>query len=133
MSAVLLLALRAADEGEWLLWEEGRVLEHGQLPADLEHLAHLSRQTPVTVLVPGEEVVQLSVTLPVAGAAAVAALPYQIEDKLSCDLDAVHYAHDRIRANEACRVWVVDRERMSQWHQFLQQSGMRIRLSLIHI
>lgn len=73
MSAVLLLALRAEDAGEWLLWEEGRVLEHGQLPADLEQLKHLSRQTPVTVLVPGEEVVQFSVTLPVAGAAAVSA------------------------------------------------------------
>lgn len=127
MSAVLLLALRAEDAGEWLLWEEGRVLEHGQLPADLEQLKHLSRQTPVTVLVPGEEVVQFSVTLPVAGAAAVSALPYQIEDRLSCELEAVHFAHERIRANTPCRVWVVERDRMSRWHQFLQQSGMRIR------
>ena len=39
----------------------------------------------------------------------------------------MHYAHERIRANTPCRVWVVERERMSRWHQFLQQSGMRIR------
>ncbi|MBB3048074.1 general secretion pathway protein L [Litorivivens lipolytica] len=127
MSADLILALRGDNEGDWLLREDGRTTEHGRLPADLEHLRNLSRQTPVTVLVPGEDVVQFSVSLPVAGAAATAALPYQIEDRLSCDLDAVHFTHERIRANEPCRVWVVERERMADWHRFLQDSGLRVR------
>lgn len=127
MSAVLLLNLRAPDEGEWLLWD-GRVRERGQLgsPAELEKLKAQARIHPCYVLVPGESVVQLQVTLPVAGSAAQAALPYQVEEKLSADLSEVHLAHDRIRANTPCRVWVVNHELMAQWHGWLQSSGLRI-------
>ncbi len=130
MSAVLLLNLRAPDDGEWLLWdtETGRAREQGQLGAlaELEKLKAHTRQTPCHVLVPGEDVVQLQVTLPVAGAAAQSALPYQIEEKLSVDLGEVHLAHERIRANVPCEVWVVNHERMAHWHSWLQNSGLRV-------
>lgn len=127
MSAVLLLNLRAPDEGEWLLWDS-RVRERGQLgsPDAREKLKGLSRIHPCYVLVPGENVVQLQVTLPVAGSAAQSALPYQIEEKLSADLAEVHVAHDRIRANVPCRVWVVNHDLMAQWHSWLQASGLRV-------
>lgn len=132
MSALLLLNLRAADDGEWLLWdsETERVRDRGTLSdaTSVETLRAHSRESACYVLVPGEYVVQLSVTLPVAGSAAQAALPYQVEEKLSSDLSLVHLTHERIRANEPCRVWVVARSHMEDWQLWLQASGIKVRL-----
>lgn len=140
MSELLLLNLRdigAAGEeacGDWLLWEtaQRRVVDRGELSAGTvsDELKSHSRITPCIVLVPGEQVAQLSVTLPVSGASAEAALPYQVEEKLSSELDSVHLAHEKIRAGQPCKVWVVNKELMTAWHQWLQSSGLRVRALL---
>jgi len=136
LSELLLLNLRDADSadtlcGDWLLWESAqqRAIDRGQFSATSvpDELKSYSRTTPCIVLVPGEQVVQLAVTLPIAGASAEAALPYQVEEKLSCELERVHIAHEKIRAGQPCRVWVVEKDLMACWHSWLQNSGLRVR------
>lgn len=133
MSDQLLLNLQSVEPlaGDWLLWDSAgqTVRDRGNLvdAGALDRLQSHSRQTPCYVLVPGELVTQLMVTLPVSGASAEAALPYQVEERLACELDRVHIAHERIRAGQPCRVWVVDRDIMDGWLRWLQQSGLRIK------
>ncbi len=139
MSETLLLKLSSPEpdealSGEWLLWDtaQRRVLDRGavELGEISEVLQQHSRNSPCVVLVPGERVSQLSVTLPIAGASAEAALPYQIEEKLSGELDSVHIAHEKIRAGVPCKVWVVSKPDMEQWSSWLQSSGLRVRAVL---
>lgn len=139
MSELLLLNLRdmeSADgtSGDWLLWNSAqqRVMDRGEFDGATapEKLKSHSRMTPCIVLVPGEHVAQLLVTLPVAGASAEAALPYQVEERLSCDLERVHIAREKIRAGEPCKVWVVDKSLMDTWQAWLQASGLRVRALL---
>lgn len=136
MSELLLLNLREKDTSDdtgcdWLLWDSAqqRVLDRGEFSgaAAPEKLKNYSRSTPCVVLVAGEQVAQLSVTLPISGAAAEAALPYQVEEKLSCELERVHIAREKIRAGEPCKVWVVDKSLMDEWQAWLQSSGLRVR------
>jgi general secretion pathway protein L len=139
LSELLLLRLldtgsSNAPDGDWLLWDslQRRVSARGELMAGVasEELKNYSRIAPCLVLVPGERVAQLSVTLPVAGASAEAALPYQVEEKLSCELERVHIAHEKIRAGKACKVWVVDKSCMDEWLAWLLSSGLRVRALL---
>ena len=139
MSELLLLNLRAEESaseicGDWLLWDSAQrhAVARGELRDGVvqEELKAHSRVNPCIVLVPGEQVLQLSVTLPVGGASAEAALPYQVEEKLSCELESVHLAHEKIRAGQPCKVWVVDRDTMAGWHGWLQSSGLRVKALL---
>lgn len=135
MSELLLLKLLDtaspnAPDGDWLLWDSAqqRVSARGEMRAGVasEELTLHSRSTPCIVLVPGERVAQLSVTLPIAGASAEAALPFQVEEKLGCELERVHIAHEKIRAGRPCNVWVVDKRCMDEWLRWLQSSGLRV-------
>ncbi len=134
MSEMLLLKLldssSSAPDGDWLLWDSAQqcVTARGELKDGVasEELKSHSRSTACMVLVPGELVTQLSVTLPIAGASAEAALPFQVEERLSCELERVHIAHEKIRAGQPCTVWVVDKSHMDEWLDWIQASGLRV-------
>lgn len=136
MSERLLLAMPAPGESQlhWLHWDvsSARAIDSGTLAVD-ESLAALGERfaaLPCYVVVPGEWVSWQRVVLPKGGKVGLAALPYQLEEQLCSDLESLHLACGRIRANEACDVLVVERRHMDEWQAMLASSGLQIKAML---
>lgn len=133
MSQVLLVDLPADEESsvDWLLWdrEAGRKVNGGSLSrlAQLSELQAYSKQVPTYAVVPGELVSLFQVSMPTTGAAAVAALPYQVEELLCTGLEDQHIAHEKISADKPVSVAVVRKGLMEFWQQALQGAGLRVR------
>ncbi len=80
----------------------------------------------VRVLVPGTDVFLTAPTLPVRGAAKLLPLvPFALEDQLASDVDLLHFAVGRQRADQSLPVAVVDRSRLSACLASLQAVGIR--------
>jgi general secretion pathway protein L len=81
---------------------------------------------PIVALVPGEEVLLTSASIPAgAGRKRLQALPYALEDQLSEDLDDLHIvAPAAVNGDDRIPAAVVAREKISQWQQLLIENGI---------
>lgn len=84
-------------------------------------LAEIAADKDIIVLVPAEDVLLISTTLPkMSRARLAAALPYALEEQLIADVDTLHFASGASQPNGNLPVAVVTHEKMQQWLSQLQ-------------
>lgn len=133
MSDLLLLELPlVADQPvQWLYWRGEAVAAQGSLAAEaLAELALQYADVPCYALVSGQAVSHHRIVLPKGGRIGLAALPFQLEDRISSDLDSVHYAHGEIRPHRPVDVLVIDRELISGYRRCLLDAGLKVQALL---
>lgn len=136
MSAMLLLDLPLDIEAPvpWLHWDNDshKVLSEGEVAnsAALASLADSFAAVPCYALLPGTAVSAHRVVLPKGGRVGLAALPYQLEDKLCTDLEDVHIAVGAIQAKQPADVLIADHGLMQACLDVLRESGLRIKALL---
>ena len=80
----------------------------------------------VIVLVPSAEVLTTSVDIPVKGGAKLqAALPFALEEHLADDIEKLHFAAGTRRSSGKIPVAVVNRERLTEWIEWLTAVGIQ--------
>ncbi len=80
----------------------------------------------VIVLVPSADVLTTSVDIPIKGGARLqAALPYALEEHVAEDIEKLHFASGTRRSNGKIPVAVVNRERLSEWIEWLTAAGIK--------
>ncbi len=80
---------------------------------------------PVIVLVPGTEVLNAAVDVPIkSGPRLRAALPFALEEQLADDVETLHFAAGERRENGRLPVAVVAREQMQGWLDALHAAGI---------
>ncbi len=116
----------------WLVWsvQDDEIIASGELPDanQLSTLASRAGNRPVTVLVPGCDVVSKQVAMPPkAGRQFIQALPYALEEEFATDIDELFFAAgDKIEVDGVAKmnVAVVSRLKMQQWLEWLDSAGL---------
>lgn len=97
------------------------VVEH----ADPDVLSDIAKDRAVIVIVPSEDVLITTVTLPKMNRSRLLqAIPYALEEQIIDDVESMHFAAGDYRANEALPVVVVTRTKMSEWLALLHSWGI---------
>ncbi len=136
MSALLLLDLPLDIEAPvpWLHWdnEHHKAIAEGVLAnsGELATLAEPCAGASCYALLPGTAVSAHRVVLPKGGRVGMAALPYQLEDKLCTDLENVHISVGTLKASQPADVLIADRSLVQNCLDVLRQSGLRIKALL---
>lgn len=131
MKEVLLVGLGASPEAplEWLIWSlaEQRVLAAGQLESahDLPQLRERALRRPCYLLLPQEQVLALEVRLPNRSAAARQTVPYQLEEQLAEEPEALHFALGRGEDGQY-PVMIISRRLMATWQSILKTCGLPV-------
>lgn len=103
------------------VWSYGRETHVGDIKAMLK----ASEKRQVKVLVPGEEVVLLEVTLPKMSRARLRqAVPFALEEQLISDVDSLHFALSPEPVNGRLFVAVTAKDNMQAWLQQLATFGV---------
>jgi len=92
------------------------------MPAcDTSLLAQEAQNRSVLVIVPAEDVLLTTVTLPKMNhARLLQAIPFALEEQINDDLDTLHFAAGVFKANEPLPVMVTARAKMTEWLALLQ-------------
>lgn len=91
-----------------------------------ETLAAAARERRVLALAPGTEVLTTRVHIPVRGRQRVAqAVPWALEDQLSEDVDALHFAIGERDAEGMVHVAVVSEQALAAWREQLDDAGVQ--------
>lgn len=120
------LFIRLQPEGSsWRIDEAGGASGSGD-EGLLEHAAAHCRGRQVVVLVPVADAPLFQVTPPTRNRARMAqAVPYMLEEQLSEDVDALHFALGKPEADGQVTVAVVAREQMDAWMEQLREHGIQ--------
>jgi general secretion pathway protein L len=122
------LGIRLHDDGpvEWLVLDEhgNRI---GAIQRDtLDAIAPQAAGRRVTVFVPTAAVTLTSATLPSQNAQRIAqALPFALEERLSEDIEDLHFAAGPVRADGSRTVAVVRHAAMDSWLAALADAGIK--------
>ncbi len=129
MTTQLFLLLQADTPAlHWVLYREGtQVPEQGQsesLQTLIAARPELARMA-ATVIVPGEQVLTLSVEIPPKWSKKL--LNWAVEEQITSTPEEVHICPlDRRSPDGMLTVAVVDRPQMSRWQKQLQDSGVQV-------
>lgn len=87
----------------------------------VNELASIARSAQqIIVLVPGEDILLTSVRLPKLSSARLAkAIPYALEDQITEESSALHFAVGRAKAGDLLPVAVVNKDKMLAWQSFI--------------
>ncbi len=125
MNPTRLLRLQpgAPHQAQWLLiGRDGSVEQQGQ--GALDELAGNGRD--LVVLVPTEEVLLTSVTVPTQSRQKLLqAIPFALEDQLTSDIEDLHFVPGDRQADGSCPVAVVEHTRMRAWLDALHSAGLQ--------
>ncbi len=118
---IIFLHTYDAERPDWVVLNADNVfrynVRHGN-PADLTDAA---QDKEVIVIVPAEDVLITSVSLPKMNRSRLAqALPFALEEKLIGDVDTLHFAQGETQADGSLPVAVVSKEKMQAWVSLLQ-------------
>lgn len=91
------------------------------LQCDGGELAQAAHGREVVVIVPAEDVLVASVTLPKMNRSRLMqAIPFALEEQIIEDVDTLHFAAGEYRPNEPVPVLVVSRTKMNDWMSLIQ-------------
>jgi general secretion pathway protein L len=113
------------DGAEWVRVDAhgARVGEVGR--GSLAAAAQARGAHRLLALVPGTEVTLAAPELPARGGAKLAKLvPFALEEQIATDIDAMHFALGRQRADLRVPVAAVERERFAGWLAALEAAGL---------
>ncbi len=126
MSEYVVIRLAAEDRAvEWVLVDSNGTRRSGVSSGDLEQAAAAAGDHAVIVLVPAEDVLLTSVTIPARSTAKIrTALPFALEENLADDVEDLHFAIGDRQENNRLPVAVVSHEKMSRWQNRLNEAGI---------
>lgn len=119
----------------WLRWDNKKatILERGVTNQSL--LAGLASQATDNInvlIVPGEDIRALRVTLPNKSKAAFKTIPYQLEENLSSKIEDLHIISGKIENNPPTYTatnsvisFVTEHSLMQRWQQFIEESQIK--------
>ncbi len=103
-----------------ILNADGKVSQ-AELASDPALLAAEATNREIIVIVPAEDTLLTSVTLPKMNRSRLLqAIPYALEEQINDDVDSLHFVAGDYHAHESLPVMVVSRARMEQWQALLQ-------------
>lgn len=123
MREKLVITLYANDltQPGWAVMNEHGALIKNKDHGDAAHLAEEALDRDIVVLVPAEEVLLTTATLPKMNRSRLRqALPYALEEQLVEDVDHLHFAAGEYVGENILPVAVVSREKMQTWLALLQ-------------
>ena len=128
MAEQLIIRLHALDDdtARWLVLDaRGNRIGFPQ-SGSLRDLAPLAEQRRVTVLLPGEDILQLRATVPGRNRQQITrAAPYAIEDRIAGDIESLFVAAlDIGNAATPSRFAVIERTLLEQWIEHLHGAGL---------
>ena len=113
------------DGSSWRVDEAGGASGAGE-QGQLEQAARHCRGRQVVLLVPVADAPLFQIKLPTRNRARMAqAIPFMLEDQLSEDVDALHFALGKPDADSNIAVVVVARKQMDAWLAQLDEHGIR--------
>lgn len=118
---VIFLHTYDAERPDWVVLNADNVFRYNVRHGNSADLTEAAADREITVIVPAEDVLITSVTLPKMNRTRLAqALPFALEEKLIGDVDALHFAQGDLLADGSLPVAVVSREKMQTWMALLQ-------------
>ena len=103
-----------------ILNAEGKVSQV-TLSSDPALLAHETNHREIIVIVPAEDTLLTSVTLPKMNRSRLLqAIPYALEEHINDDVESLHFVAGDYQAGDPLPVMVVSRSKMGQWQSLLQ-------------
>ncbi len=109
----------------WRLDRDNRPVEQGE--NSLDELKSRFSGEKMRALVPAAAVTLYRVSIPVRRAAAVrAALPFALEDKMSQELEELHFVPGPRRPDDTFAAAVVEQESMQLWQTLFLEAGWRL-------
>ncbi|MCH8959240.1 MAG: hypothetical protein IH835_07290 [Proteobacteria bacterium] len=120
------LVCRLIEQGaQWVAMDS----DGGQLgqvrTGELHALSVAAMQKHVILLAPGADVLITSTTVPIKGAAKMLkAIPFALEENLIADVETQHFAISRKDKNGSVGVAVIDKSRLEQLLETLEQAGI---------
>lgn len=123
MSEKLVIVIHANTPAQpaYVLLDQQRQITKLVLQCDGSELAQAANGREVIVIVPAEDVLLASVTLPKMNRARLLqAIPFALEEQIIEDVDTLHFAAGDFRPNEPVPVLVAARTKMNDWMALLQ-------------
>jgi general secretion pathway protein L len=118
---IIFLPAQDLSHPDWAVIDAASIVTRQTLGGDPAELAHAAKDREVIVVVPAEDVLLTSVTLPKMSRSRLAqALPFALEDQLVGDIDTLHFAWGEVEADGSMPVVITAREKMQQWLTLLQ-------------
>lgn len=121
---VLRLASSTGDSVDWIAVDDRGARCGAPGRGTLEDAARAAGERSVILLVPGEDVLTLSASVPARGAKLAAALPYALEDQLADDIDTLHFAAGSRGDDGTVRAAVVARDKLDAWLDTVRAAGI---------
>lgn len=123
MQEKLIIYLHAHDlaHPSWIVLDDAYHIQQHQQRGNTEDLASLAANKYVIVIVPAEDVLLTSVTLPKMNRTRLMqALPFALEEQLISDVDTLHFVPVHQQAEGEWTVAIVSKEKMQTWINLLQ-------------
>lgn len=122
---IIFLAAIETEHPSWMIVDaESNGVQQAQGSVDELALAALDKE--IIVIVPAEDVVLTTLTLPKMNRTRlVQALPFALEEQLIGDLDALHFTPSDYQADGSLSVAIVAKEKMQTWLALLQSWNLQ--------
>ena len=116
---------------QWLRWDtkKGYLVGRGESSAaTIERVAQTSDNLSI-LIVPGEDVRSVVVSLPNNSRAALNTVPFQLEERFSSPLEDLHWVSAKARQLSVTSL-VCEDKKMQQWQKFVSDSNIKFRVLL---
>lgn len=123
MSEKLVIVINAHTPAQpaYVVLDQQRQVTKLVLQCDGSELGQVAHGREVIVIVPAEDVLLASVTLPKMNRSRLLqAIPFALEEQIIEDVDTLHFAAGDYRPNEPVPVLVVARTKMNDWMSLLR-------------
>lgn len=103
----------------------GKQQQDGFSTSGWQQIKDLSRGKRIILLIPTEEVVLNSATMPTTNKKQLAkAIPFALEDSLADDIDTLHFVHYRDADDADINIAAINDDRLSEWLDRLGEHGL---------
>lgn len=117
---IILNARNPAQPSYAVINKDGQI-QKSALAADGSEIKSEAGSREVVIVVPAQDVVLTSVTLPKMNRARVLqAIPYALEEQIIEDVDSLHFAPGYYKSDQPISVMIVARSKMAEWMALLQ-------------
>lgn len=123
MQQKLIIYLQTQDNSnpDWVIMDDALRIQQYVRQGNPDELSHLAAECEVIVMVPAEEVVLTSASLPkMSRSQLVKALPFALEDQVIDDVEVLHFVPADNQPDENLPVAIVAKHKMQEWLGLLQ-------------
>jgi len=116
---------QSPQQFSWFKIESGEISHRGE--STLESIAEVQNNSRIVLLVPTQDVLLTELALPTRNPQKIRqAIPYALEEQLTEDVEALHFAIDKVDSAGRCGVAVVKQSKMVEWLKPFDDAGIRL-------